>query len=112
MARDLCGIHRSGRRRYRDLRYCGLGPLVELDGESAHPTALAWRDRLRDNDSMLDGDRTPRYGWREVVASPCMVAGQVTAASRRGGWTGAPRRCGPGLSRGDLTGWLGWHPTR
>jgi hypothetical protein len=69
--------------------------LVELDGETAHPLALSWRDRLPDNDSMLDGDRTLQYGWREVVATPCAVADQVAAALSGGGWTGLVRHCGP-----------------
>ncbi len=84
----------QGRVRYRDVRYRRYGLVVELDGRLAHPVETAWRDRWRDNDTVIEGDRTVRYGWHEVAAMPCSVAVQVVAALRVGGWRGTARACG------------------
>ena len=82
-------------RRYRDVRYRAHHLVVDLDGARAHPAEDAWLDRRRDNDLVISGDRTLRYGWREVGGQPCTVAVQVGAALQVGGWTGHPHRCGP-----------------
>ena len=85
-----------GRRRYRDVRYAGLGAVVELDGRATHPAEERELDDLRDNELVLDeGTRTLRFGWRSVTTSPCRTAAQVAALLRAGGWTGPLRRCGP-----------------
>jgi hypothetical protein len=78
------------------VRYRRWRLIVELDGLRGHPTRLAHRDRLRDNDRTLAGERTLRYGWFEVVELNCEAARQVSDGLRRGGWTGRPRRCGHG----------------
>jgi hypothetical protein len=103
VAHDLPTGHRNrpegrlGRRRYRDIRYVEFRLVVELDGRAAHPADRRELDDLRDNEVLLDEDtRTLRYGWRSVTLQPCTTAGQVAQLLRSGGWTGTPRRCGPG----------------
>lgn len=86
----------GGRVCYRDVRYRRYRLVVELDGALAHPAESAWRDRWRDNETMIDGDRTLRYGWREVAGTPCQVAVQLVAGLHAGGWSGTARPCGPG----------------
>ncbi len=84
-----------GGTRYRDVRYRRWKVVVELDGALAHPERLRWRDRWRDNESVLEQDVVLRYGWQEIAVLPCATAGQVATALRRAGWTGTPLRCGP-----------------
>ncbi|MFN8079628.1 MAG: type IV toxin-antitoxin system AbiEi family antitoxin domain-containing protein [Kineosporiaceae bacterium] len=79
--------------RYRDVRYRAQRLVVELDGALTHPAEDAWLDRRRDNDLVITGERTLRYGWREVGGQPCRVADQVGTALQVGGWTGRPQRC-------------------
>ena len=81
---------------YRDLRYCECGLVVELDGAEAHPRDQAFRDRIRDNRSVRAGSITLRYGWHEISGDPGGVAAEVAAVLAARGWTGSPRRCGPG----------------
>lgn len=86
-----------GRRRYRDVRYLRYRTVVELDGRAAHPDEQREADNVRDNELLVDeGCRTLRYGWRSVTVAACETAGQVGMLLRSGGWTGSPRRCGPG----------------
>jgi very-short-patch-repair endonuclease len=80
---------------FRDVRYRAQRLVVELDGRGAHPVKDAFRDRRRDNHAARLGETTLRYGWREVVASPCEVAAEVAHVLTLGGWTGQPRPCGP-----------------
>lgn len=79
--------------RYPDVRYPGRNLVVELDGQSAHPAEDAFRDHRRDNELALSGDTVLRFGWWDVVARPCEVAGQVAAALRGRGWPGETRPC-------------------
>jgi hypothetical protein len=89
----------TGRRRYRDVRYRKYGLVVELDGSAAHPVEARDRDDLRDNELMeTEGTATLRYGWMAVTDRACSTAGQVGRMLSRGGWTDAPRSCGPGCS--------------
>ena len=78
---------------YRDVRYRRFGVVVELDGREAHPTHRAFRDLRRDNIAAVAGDTMLRYGWRDVVGSPCAVASQVTQVLAFRGWTGRPTPC-------------------
>jgi very-short-patch-repair endonuclease len=80
---------------FRDVRYQAHRLIVELDGRGAHPTAAAFRDRRRDNHAARLGETTLRYGWREVMASPCEIAAEVAQVLALAGWTGRPRPCGP-----------------
>jgi hypothetical protein len=89
-------IVRGCARTYEDVRYRDYGTCVELDGTVAHPAGSRWRDTRRDNANAADGIITLRYGWTDVAYRPCAVAAEVARALQRRGWTGTPRRCGPG----------------
>jgi very-short-patch-repair endonuclease len=67
--------------------------LVELDGRVHHQGLAAFADQDRDNAHALLGLRTLRFGWKQVAGDPCLVARQVAAALRAGGWTGSLTPC-------------------
>lgn len=87
----------AGRVTFDDIAYDEWGVVVELDGRLGHEEADGrFRDMARDNAHVMDG-RTPlRFGWRDVLGSPCAVAAVVTAVLRRNGWRGKGvcRTCG------------------
>jgi hypothetical protein len=96
-------ILENGRgRRYRDVRYERYGTVVELDGREAHPIDEAFRDLRRDNAVAVTGERTLRYGWRDVTILSCEAAGQVAMVLKLQGWTGAPTKCGPFCRLGKI----------
>jgi hypothetical protein len=68
--------------------------VVELDGKVAHPAELRWRDIRRDSASIVEGQKTLRYGWADVTERPCLVAAEVGAVLSGRGWDGRLRRCG------------------
>jgi very-short-patch-repair endonuclease len=76
-----------------DVWYREYATLVELDGRRGHEGAGAFRDMYRDNAATTDGLATLRYGYRDVVGSPCAVAAQVAANLARRGWTGSRAAC-------------------
>jgi hypothetical protein len=78
---------------YRDVLYEDYGLTVELDGRLAHPGDTRWQDIWRDNASAADGIITLRYGYRDLVAAPCLIASQVSGVLRTRGWQGAARAC-------------------
>ena len=80
---------------YRDVLYDEFDLVVEFDGRVAHPGDSRWSDVWRDNAAAADGLITLRYGYRDLTASPCLVAAQVSDVLRQRGWTHAPRRCSP-----------------
>lgn len=84
-----------GRRWYYDVRYGAWRLRVELEGLAYHPVDEVWRDDVRDNAAVLDGDSVLRYGWRAVVSNPCGTAAEVVSALRARGWRGVPQACGP-----------------
>jgi len=84
----------TGGSRYRDVKYPDWRTVVELDGRGAHPADGAFRDLRRDNEVVLAGDSPLRYGWRDVMESPCEVAAQVVGVLQARGWPGQPRGCG------------------
>lgn len=87
---------RGGARQWSDVAYEEWCTLVELDGRLGHDGVDdRWRDAVRDNAASLVGERTLRYGWRDVVGRPCVVAQQVATVLRLSGWDGEPRACGP-----------------
>ena len=88
----------SGAAAYRDVRYRPWNVVVELDGREAHPIAGAFRDLRRDNAATVAGESVLRYGWRDVVGRPCVVAAQVGAVLRFRGWPGSPTPCGRGCA--------------
>lgn len=82
-----------------DCVYEGFGVRVELDGRLGHPGGRTDTDTWRDNAVLLErSDRTLRYRWRHVAATPCATAAQVATALRSGGWLGAVHPCGPGCA--------------
>ena len=97
-------VTRGQRSEYRDALYERYRVAVELDGRLAHPHDVRWRDIRRDNAAAADGLVTLRYGWTDVTARSCRIAGEVARVLSGRGWTGLPRLC-----RGDcrvMSGWL------
>ena len=82
--------------RYLDNLYQEFGVAVELDGRAAHPIQSRWRDVHRDNSIAGQGITTLRYNWADVTERPCGVAAEIAVVLQQRGWTGRPRRCGPG----------------
>ena len=87
--------HGSGAR-YLDNEYEDYGLCVELDGLAAHPAEGHWRDTHRDNENLVQGTATLRYGWPDATEHRCRAAAEIAAVLRRCGWPGTLRRCGPG----------------
>lgn len=86
----------SNRRKYdRDNLYEAYRVCVELDGRIAHPDDKRWQDHQRDNLAAAEGVVTLRFNWADVTLRPCHTAWLVAQALQRGGWSGAPRACGP-----------------
>lgn len=78
-----------------DVEYLQGALVVELDGRLRHAgSANRWRDLSRDNAVTVQGARTLRYGWHDVVGRPCQVAAQVATVLAGLGWQGSPSRCG------------------
>lgn len=78
-----------------DVEYLNGALVVELDGRLRHAgSENRWRDLSRDNAVTVQGARTLRYGWHDVVGRPCQVAAQVPTVLAGLGWGGSPRRCG------------------
>ena len=76
-----------------DCWYSAFRVRAELDGELAHPGRASDSDVMRDNDVRIALDEiTLRYRWAHVWNQPCVVAGQVAAALRRGGGGVQPKR--------------------
>ncbi|GAA2105603.1 hypothetical protein [Actinomadura alba] len=95
-------VRRSATRSsYRDLDYRDYRTAVELDGWFTHPFELRWLDMDRDNLTVARGEAPLRFGWSHVVEAPCRVAALVSFVLRQRGWTGTPRRCGPGCDALD-----------
>lgn len=78
---------------YSDVEYEQFALVVELDGRAWHDGEARDRDRRRDNQTIVAGRRTLRYGWADINARPCATAAEVLAALRLAGWIGAPTRC-------------------
>lgn len=78
----------------RDVEYAEFGLVVELDGRTHHEGATA-RDRDLDRDlaAAVDGKRSVRLGWGQVLGRPCRTAGQISRLLAVGGWTGRCTRC-------------------
>lgn len=67
--------------------------IVRLDGREAHSvSAIAFRDRRRENAAELAGKSSLVYGWDEVDREPCEVAAEVRVVLQRHGWDG-PNPC-------------------
>jgi hypothetical protein len=82
---------------YRDAEYLAFGVVVELDGRIGHEWSTdRWADLDRDLDTGADGRVTVRLGWRQVEETGCRTAHRLAQLLRARGWSGAPKRCGPG----------------
>jgi hypothetical protein len=79
---------------WRDVIYSQYKLVVELDGSAAHPPTRRHRDMARDNDVIVSGGKSLRYGWQAIAAKPCETAEQVATVLQAAGWTGNPRSCG------------------
>jgi hypothetical protein len=85
-----------GKRVLRDLAYRRYGVIVELDGRLGHEGAeAAFRDMDRDNEAVVGGAVTLRFGWMAVVARSCDCAAQVGRVLAARGWSGELASCGP-----------------
>jgi hypothetical protein len=87
--------------RYVDIDHDEFSTRIELDGRMGHADDGAFRDRRRDNDGVRTGHATLRYGWAEVVDSPCAVAAEVSQVLRDRGWTGQAMPCGASCKLAD-----------
>jgi hypothetical protein len=101
-------VRQDQARRYDDVKYKKYRTRVELDGQEAHPDHARWRDRRRDNDATVQGDRSLHYGLGDIDQYACAVAADVAEVLHQEGWPGQPKPCGrPGCvfaQRGDLGG--------
>ncbi|WP_315769523.1 type IV toxin-antitoxin system AbiEi family antitoxin domain-containing protein [Rhodococcoides kroppenstedtii] len=99
-ARRQSPVTVDGRTLFEDVDYSphGADLIVRLDGRRFHSTsAVAFRDRRRDNAAELAGRPRLVYGYDEVVRDPCGVAAEVATVLRREGWVGESgcARCAP-----------------
>lgn len=79
------------------------GICTELDGREAHERANArFRDADRDNVNNLRGRLVLRFGWVQMLDSPCHVASQRFTALHSRGWPGWIVPCGPSCTAGLL----------
>lgn len=76
-----------------DVRYDEFATVVELDGRRGHEGLGRFRDMNRDNQAVLDGEVTLRYGHADVFDQACTVAWQVGGVLGQRGWAGIPDRC-------------------
>lgn len=88
-------VVQGARTAYRDVLYDEFALVVEFDGRVAHPGDSRWSDIWRDNAAAAGGLITLRYGYRDLAASPCLVAAQISEVLRLRGWAKRPRRCSP-----------------
>lgn len=78
---------------YADVFYGQFDLIVELDGMLGHTLDGVWRDFRRDNLNVATGRATLRFGWHDVVGSPCDVALLLARVLRQRGWLAQLRRC-------------------
>ncbi|GAB2972287.1 hypothetical protein [Nocardioides montaniterrae] len=85
----------TGRRTVQDVRYERFGLVVELDGRGFHDNPRARdADARRDLAELaVDDARSARVTYGLVFNEACRTAGWIAQVLRRGGWTGALRRC-------------------
>jgi hypothetical protein len=85
----------DGKRQYRDVVYKAYRFVSELDGRLAHPAEARWQDIRRDNEALMAGLTTMRFGWLDVSTNPCRVAAAVATILCQRGYTQF-RPCSPG----------------
>ena len=92
-ARRQAMIRQHTGNKYLDNLYQEYGVCVELDGSAAHPEDEQWRDKRRDNISLVSGIVTLRFGFPELGDHRCESAAYVAAVLRQRGWTGTAHPC-------------------
>lgn len=75
-----------------DVVFDDFTAIIELDGRRGHEGEEKWRDARRDNQHLLLGYVTLRFGWHDVVLRSCVVASVVGALLRTRGWGGSEGR--------------------
>lgn len=93
LPRGVRQVRRRGRTGRRDVGYPEFGVLVELDGLQGHTGEGRFRDFRRDNEALVDGLITLRYGWADITERPCAVAVQIATVLGHRGWQGSPHPC-------------------
>lgn len=83
----------DGTRGFRDRYYDKFGLVIELDGKQYHDDDHRDHDRRRDNHAIATAGATLRYGWDDVIRTPCETAAQVYAALRKRGYAGTLKPC-------------------
>ena len=92
-ARRQARIRQRTGNRYLDNLYEAYGVCIELDGTAAHPEDEQWRDKRRDNASLVSGIVTLRFGFPELGDHRCESAAYVAAVLRQRGWLGTAHPC-------------------
>jgi very-short-patch-repair endonuclease len=77
---------------YRDVEYLKGLLVIELDGSFHDPAEARWDDLERDVASAVNGARTVRLGWRQIL-DPCRTAWSVGRLLGALGWEGQPQGC-------------------
>lgn len=79
-ARQVKFVKPDGSKGFHDRCYEQYGLIVELDGKQFHPAEQRSQDQARDNEAAATTGATLRYGWADVVRTPCESAAQVYRA--------------------------------
>jgi len=67
--------------------------IIELDVRRYHDGLVASHDAHLDNQHLLAGYVTMRFGWDDVTKSPCRVASEIAQALASRGWRGRLKKC-------------------
>ncbi len=79
------------------------GLVIEFDGRLGHADPRGrFRDLSRDNQAMLLGMPTLRFGWTDVHQQPCAAADQVHLALAQLGFPATLRPCSPNCACRNL----------
>jgi hypothetical protein len=94
---------RAGRNDWLDVVFSGNGlvrdVVKELDGRLGHDTYDdRHRDMKRDNAAEARGQSHLRYGWTDIVTTPCDVAWEEHQVLSANGWRTPFRYCGDGCA--------------
>jgi len=92
-ARRQARLRQRTGNKYLDNLYEPYGVCVELDGTAAHPEDEQWRDKRRDNASLVGGIVTLRFGFPELGEHRCESAADVSAVLKSHGWPASPHPC-------------------
>jgi hypothetical protein len=97
MGRRQVPVETPGGRFFRDVLYEPFAVACELDGRLGHEDFVGRaRDMRRDNVASDLELVTYRFGYLQIVDTPCLTALTVADALNRRGWRGTAVACGPG----------------